>query len=358
MIQVLLEEMEIPRDSISTEFALKQIDSTSGQRADIVVWHKDREGKEYALLVLELKAKHIELTDHTLEQVKTYNEILKAKYIGIANGKLVKLYEVQGKKTIPLINELYTYSELVKGKVEYTSFHPLQRLSYDLTTYDRYVHHLRKEGYIGEGTPVELHSFLSELQNFLLSGKIHLTRQYKSTIIEDLSYGVFSFGNASGGSFPGYYRSFIVKDLEGKFEIYRIGMFGTPILVDDPVYGNRAGNTYLTVAKDQTGSSSIILQLNIDQFFSYSKEKDLYKVFHNGRRNGFKNKEVIESVKKVTPDLMLDGEIYLGSLPAHRSITSEDGSDFIERLIEDTCLRAKLAQKRKGSKNKKTTLCR
>jgi len=109
MIQVLLEEMEIPRDSISTEFALKQIDSTSGQRADIVVWHKDREGKEHALLVLELKAEHIELTDHTLEQVKTYNEILKGKYIGIANGKQVQLYEVQGKKTIPwLMNYIPT----------------------------------------------------------------------------------------------------------------------------------------------------------------------------------------------------------------------------------------------------------
>jgi len=239
----------------------------------------------------------------------------------------------------------------VKGKVEYTSFRPLRRLSYDLTTYDRYVQHIRKEGYIGEGTPVKMDWFLSELQNFLLCGKITLSGMYRSSIIEDLSYGFFSFGNASGGSFPGYYRSFIVQDLDGKFDIYRIGMFGTPILVDDPVYGNRTGNTYLTVAKDQTGNSSNILQLNIDQFFTYSKGKDFYKVWHNGRRNGYKNKEVIESVEKFTPDLMLAGELYLGSLPAHRSITSEDGSDFIERLIEYACLRAKLAQKRKKKGN-------
>src|SRR5690554_1937737 len=94
IIQGLIEEMEIPRDTISTEFPLNHIDSTSKQRADIVVWNKDRDGNEHALLVLEIKAKHVELTDHTLEQVKSYNEILNAKYIGVSNGKQMQLYEV------------------------------------------------------------------------------------------------------------------------------------------------------------------------------------------------------------------------------------------------------------------------
>jgi hypothetical protein len=349
MIQILIEEMEIPRDSISTEFSLN-----SGQRADIVVWHKDRQGNEHALLVLEMKAKHIELTDHALEQVKSYNTILKAKYIGVSNGRKIHLFEVQGEEVIPLVNELYTYSELIKGKVEYTSFRRLQRLSYDLSTYDRYVKYLRDLGYIGEGTPIEMHTFISELQNYILCGEIQISEQYQSTIMEDLSYGVFSFGNASGGSFPGYYRSFIVKDFNGRFEIYRIGVFGTSVLVDDPIYGNRKGNTYLCIAKDHSGSSTNILQLNIDQYFTYSNEKNSYEVFHNGRRNGFKNKDVLDSVHKFTPGLIAEGKVYLGSLPAHSPIMNNAGSDFIERLIEYACLRDKLVKKpkRKGRINK------
>ncbi|WP_456276768.1 type I restriction enzyme HsdR N-terminal domain-containing protein [Bacillus sp. AK128] len=346
-IQVLIEEMEMPRDTISTEFALNQIDPTSRQRADIVVWHKDRDGNEHALLVLEIKANHIELTNHTLEQVQSYNEILKAKYLGISNGKHMQLYEVNKGNTIPLTNELYTYSELLRGKVEYTKFRELRRLSYELATYDRYVKFLLKEGYIGEGTPTKMHPFISGLQNFILCGEVDISSNYRTKIIEDLSYGTFSFGNASGGGFPGYYRSFIVKDIDGKHSIYRIGIFGTAVMVNDPVYGNRNGNTYLTVAVDNSGLSTSILQLNIDQFSSYSKEQKSFEIFHNGRRNGLKNHQVIEKVSQLTPELILNGKVYLGTLPAHDSISIKEGSDFIERLIEYASVRVKLAEKQK-----------
>jgi len=347
IIQVLIEEMEIPRDTISTEFPLNHIDSTSKQRADIVVWHKERDGNEHALLVLEIKAKHIELTNHTLEQVKSYNKILNAKYIGISNGKQMQLYDVTNDNVVPLTNELYTYKELLKGKVEYTKFRELRRLPYELTTYDRYMRFLLQEGYIGEGTPVEMHPFISELQNFILCDEFYNGGEYRTKIVKDLSYGKFSFGNASGGSFPGYYRSLMVKDLSGKHSVYRIGIFGTPVLVNDPVYGNRNGNTYLIVAVDNSGFSTNILQLNIDQFTSFSDEQKSYEIFHNGRRNGFTNRQVIEKVNQFSPELIVDEKIYLGSIPAQGSISIRDGSNFIERLVEYVSVRVKFAEKKK-----------
>jgi hypothetical protein len=94
VLTILIEEMGIPRDTISTEYALGKIDPTTRQRADIVVWNKNRDGDEHALLILEIKASHVELTDHILMQVKSYNEILKAKYIGISNGIQMQLFEV------------------------------------------------------------------------------------------------------------------------------------------------------------------------------------------------------------------------------------------------------------------------
>ncbi|WP_227940103.1 type I restriction enzyme HsdR N-terminal domain-containing protein [Alkalihalobacillus deserti] len=354
LINYLINEMEIPPSAISTEYPLNYIDPRSRKRADIVVWNRDRHDNEQALLVLELKAKHIELTEHTLEQVKSYNNILKAKYVGVSNGKYIDLYEVDGENLVLLTDDIHTYSELLKGKVEYTKFRKLKRLPYDLTTYHRYVNHLLEVGYIGEGTPVEMHGFISELQNYILCGEILSSSKYSTSIKEDLSYGTFSFGNASGGNFPGYYRSFIVEDINGNHSIYRIGIFGTPIFKNDRVYGNRTGNSYLCVAVDQSGVSTHILQLNIDKFFRYNKDQKIYNIFHNGRRNGYTNKEVIDKVQQYAPELICNGQIYLGSLPEGKSFTSSTGSQFIERLLLYTSVREKLLQKKKVKKKRLT----
>jgi hypothetical protein len=350
LLQYLIHEMQIPADSISTEYPLNRISPNTRQRADIVVWYKNREGLELPLLVLELKAQHIQLTQQTLEQVKSYNEILNAKYIGVSNGTYVDLYEVTVDEIIPLTDSLFTYSELLKGKVEYSQFRNPERLSYDLTTYERYIEFLYNEGYIGEGTAKENRPFISELQNFILCEQLQPSNLYKISIIEDLSTGVFTFGSASGGNYTGYYRSFILKDLDGNHTIYRIAIFGTNKLVNDPVYGNRTGNTYLTVATDDSETSAHILQLNIDQFFYHDKEHDQYEITHNGRRNGFKNVEVLEVVQKYAPNLIKNGKVYLGALPASRSITAYDGSEFIERLLLYANIREKLNKKSKKKK--------
>ena len=321
-IQILIEEMQIPRDAISTEFPLHQIDSTSKKRADIVVWCRSR-NEEIPLLVLEIKASHIKLTNHTLEQVQSYNRILKAKYIGISNGDTIELFVEHNERLIPLTNNLYTYVELIKGEVIYSEFRKLNRLSYDLVTYNRYIDHLVYLGYIGEDSLVNLLPFISELQNYILCGELQPSQQYNSVIADDLSYGIFSFGNASGGEpYAGYYRSLLIKDLNSQYSIYRIGIFGTLTLSNDPVYGNRNGGTYLMVAVDDndSGTSTNVLQLRLDKFLSYSKKKQTYDIFHNGRRNGFKNVEVLDLVNQYSPHLLEGNQVYLGSLPAHSSM--------------------------------------
>jgi hypothetical protein len=192
-----------------------------------------------------------------------------------------------------------------------------------------------------------MHPFIAELQNFILCEQIQPSNQYKTTIIRDLSTGIFTYGSASGGNFTGYYRSFIVEDLDQNHAIYRVGVFGTGKTVNDPKYGNRKGITSLNVSVDDSGTSANILQLNIDQFFHYDKEKKVYEVTHNGRRNGYKNAEVLEYVQKYAPELIKAGKIYLGTLPVNRSINTNDGSEFIERLLTYANIRDKLNQKGK-----------
>ena len=352
LLKYLINDMGIPADSIDTEYPLSHMDASSKQRADIVVWYRNREGKQCPLLVLELKAEHIPLTDQTLDQVKSYNQIIKAKYMGISNGTSLYLYEVKKGEILPLTYNLYTYHELLHGKVEYFQFRKMTRLPYELTTYDRYVDFIYRDGYIGEGTPIEMHPFLAELQNFILCENIQFKHRFKISMVEDLGTGIFTFGSASGGNFTGYYRSFIIKDLDGNHSIYRIGMFGTDIMTNDPIYGNRSGNTYLTVGTDDSKTAAHVLQLNMDQFFKYDQEKDHYVVTHNGRRNGYKNSQVIEYVHNYCPNLLSNETIYLGELPARRSITMNDGSEFIERILAYANVREKLNKKKK--KRKKT----
>ena len=347
LIEFLISDMKIPSESIKTEYPLSKISPKSKKRADIVVWARSKRENERPLLVLELKAQHVQITEQTLEQVMDYNKILKARYIGVSNGISVELFEVDGDDIKPLVNNLYTYSELIKGKVEYTEFRKMRRLTYDLVTYDKYLTHLFEQGYIGAGTPAQMYPLVSELQNFILCGDILRRNSYRISIIQDLSNGYFSYGNASGGNgYTGYYRSFILEDEKGDHYICRIGIFGTDNYINDPIYGNRKGNTYINVAFDNSETSSNILQLNMDRFFIYNEQHDCYEVLHNGKRNGFKNVEVLNYVREKEPSLIRDGKVYLGTLSANKTIEIIEGSDFVERLINYAYIREKLRRKK------------
>ncbi|WP_442636912.1 type I restriction enzyme HsdR N-terminal domain-containing protein [Rossellomorea marisflavi] len=342
VVQILIEKLGIPKESISTEFPLSRIDPTTKKRADVVVWKTEEDGRKTALMVLELKAAHLPYSDHALEQVLEYNTYLKAEYVGVSNGDYSNLYKMVENKPAQLQEGLYHYNELLNGHIHYVKYKEMQRLPYELSTYERYMHFLMEEGCIGEGTPEKLHPFLSDLHNYVLSGEVEINGYDR--IQKDLNVGYFSFGNASGGSFPGWYRSFIVKDHLGRLSIYRLGMFGTPICKNDSVYGNRSGNTYLSVARDFSGISKNVLQLNLDRYLVNHSRTNEYQVTHTGRKNGFKNEQVIHSVGKWVPKLIHKNKVILGTLPSNRSISTIEGSRFINNLIEYACARECLSK--------------
>lgn len=352
LLEILINDMEIPASSIKTEYPLSKMDSKSKQRADIVVWEETKSGEEVPLVVFELKAKHIEINDQTLDQVLSYNEILKAKYVGISNGVDTKLFEVINNIPKLLVNDLYNYKELIEGTVEYATHKKMKRLSYDLVTYDRYHEHLLNEGYISEATESSLYTFIAELQNYLLAGDINPENTSPVIIEEVKSYGSYSYGNASGGGYTGYYRSFMTNNLKKNNYLIRIGIFGVGAYSNNELYGSRLGGTYLNVAIDNSGTGSNILQLRIDKYFKLNG-KGMFEIVHNGRQNGFKNIEVIEFVKKHNPNLIKNGEVYLGELPSNKSISESEGSRFIENLINYAYLRGELKKSKVVKKKKK-----
>lgn len=349
VLNFLLDEMNVPEDYISIEYPLKQFDSISNMRADVVVWKDDEYENKIPFLVIELKAGHIALTDEVLEQVKKYNSLLKAKYLGVSNGKNTKLYECTDNGLKLLTTDFYSYKDLIDGEVEYQQPLKMRRLPYELISYNKYVDFLKSTSYLGERTRPELHILIAEVQNYLLCGEFIPRGRFNHKIVRDYSYGTFNSGNASGGSFSGYYRSFLVRSPQGNHTIFRIAIFGTAELQNDPIYGNRKGNTYLVVAVEKAGISTNVLQLNLDSFLVADSKYNSYNIVHNGRRNGFKNEDVIGIVKQKEPALILGDTVFLGTLPIGRSITVEEGSDLIERLLAYSACRDSLKKKRRKS---------
>lgn len=351
VLSLLINEMSIPVSAISTEFPLSRIDKKSKKRADIIIWVKEKLGEEVPLMVIEIKAKHIEITDQTLEQVLSYNEIVNAPYVGISNGDFIELFETNSDGIKQLKIDFYEYKELIEGKVEYIIPKKMKRLPYDLISYEKYIEYLLSEGYISEGTDVMLHPFIAELQNYLLVGEIKGGNSQPIIIEKVHPSGIYNYGNASGGGYTGYYRSFIVKNNTGDSHLMRVGVFGTTSYKNDPLYATRSGNTYINVAIDNSGTGSNILQLCIDKYFILNGESH-HEVFHTGRQNGFKNAEVIAYVEKQNPALIRKGKVYLGKLPNNDSISINEGSDFIENLLNYAYLRGELRKISKVNKNR------
>jgi hypothetical protein len=86
-------------------------------------------------------------------------------------------------------------------------------------------------GVLGEDTPEHLHTPIYSLYNALLhtpSVGSHLPRQRGSFRVEEyLGIYFMECGNYSGGTFPGLYSSFRVKDTRKDDQIYNAGFFST-----------------------------------------------------------------------------------------------------------------------------------
>lgn len=334
VIHHLIDKAGVPSNLISSEYLLSKVDGQSNKRADIVVWTEDK-----PLLVMELKAAHIELTENVLEQVISYNEILKARYVGISNGNNIRLFEVGITNIKPISEDHFTYTQLIEGEVKRVRIKTMKRLPYELATYVRYVSFVRESGYIGNDTLEAYHPFLAELQNYILKGDIEFKNSYGVSKLEDLSYGYFSYGNASGGGYTGYYRSFIIKDFLGNDAIFRIGIFGTDSVKNDPLYGNRKGGTYINVAIDQSGKATNLLQLSFDRFANVDENRDQINFWHDGRRSRVKNVKTIQALYKWSPSLLKKQKVDLGTLPSNKQLTSQNASNFIERILAYAAVR-------------------
>lgn len=123
LLHFMINELHFPEGLISLEqnlkkstFSNKSFFSSEKRRCDILVFAKDihPEQELYPLLLIECKAHAI--NEDTLEQVKGYNEHIKAYFIAIANSDTIKTFWFnQEKQDYESVSFLPAYSELVQS---------------------------------------------------------------------------------------------------------------------------------------------------------------------------------------------------------------------------------------------------
>lgn len=363
LVQILVEKMSIPIEAITTEYPLNYFDSSILLRADVVIWYREnRYDHDKPLIVFEVKAPHVKITDQTLDQVLSYQEILECPFVGVTNGTTSMIYEVNQQGNIKLLAEsIYSYEQFIGRDVIYVNNHlRMRRLSYEEVQYGKYISFLMDEGYIGVDTPAHLHSFMAELQNMIMVEKISYglpVNRYGIKIKEDISYSYLTYGNAAGGNFTGYYRGFVVEDLDGNEQIYRLAIFGTGATKDDPVFGNRKGQTVLCVTIDHhIHGAHNALQLNLDRSIKEDGGEH-FRILHDGRmtinKGAIKKQEVIDFISDSHDFLISDGKIDLGYLHANQSMKWDDAEEFIFRIMLYATLRERLRSKYSPRKKKK-----
>lgn len=119
----MVEKLSFPKELISLEqnvikSALDTSDTLSNKkrRCDIVVYAKGihPEKELYPLLLIECKAQVV--NEKTLEQVKGYNEKIKAFFIAIANSDQIQTYWFNANKhDYEMLPFLPSYPELVQA---------------------------------------------------------------------------------------------------------------------------------------------------------------------------------------------------------------------------------------------------
>ncbi|MGE7676369.1 type I restriction enzyme HsdR N-terminal domain-containing protein [Lysinibacillus sp. NPDC094403] len=323
--QKLLKQLLASNASIKPFIALEV--NTALGRADIVI--SDEQHQPF--LIIELKKNTEVISQHTLEQVMRYWETLKAPFVATSNGSATHIYHVvdgQPKE----IQETNIIRFLANQQIDYPTYMPLQRLTYDLSTYDRYLHYLVDTSYISENTTDEKQKWFAELQNALFTEKYEPTnRSLPITIEADFGTSYYAFKNAANGSWDGMHRNFRVHIKRLGSFMFRITIMGSASTKNDPTFGNRTGATHLNIAMQRHHTSTYNLQLSLDKFTQ--ELDDMYLIWHSGVKSRTKKEIVQAAVSKFAPQLIIDGQIQLGILPTTRSISAQEFSHFIENLI-------------------------
>ena len=331
----LMQELSVPKSMLSVEKPLAHYGLDTRDRADIVIDGMDeKKGVSFPVTVIECKAEDVFLGEKECLQAFRYADQLGAIYCAVTNGVRTYAYYYDEEKQayIPL-SDLPSYSEMIRG--QYDELHippfppriPMEKLK---EMYPSYI----ETGEIGEKTPPRIANPLVNLiESYLSPDHTFPARQYKLfRNIEDYGVRMLSYGNASGGSWSGAYRSFLI-DFRGNTELVSIN-----------VAAAYEETTYLNVAIDDDTTGHHALQYNIDRELGMVGNQLIF--YHSGKIGvgnigSGKIDGIRDLIRKEYPEIISANKFNLGVLTHDRLWNLDDAEEckLVENLISYALLR-------------------
>jgi hypothetical protein len=170
-------------------------------------------------------------------------------------------------------------------------------------------------------------SFLSYIFNEIELSVLDVGEFYGIKMLEDKGAKYTSFGNSSGGSWTGTYRSFLVQRANEKVKLVNISIMSC-----------LGGYTVLIVAIEDEYRSHNSLQLNLDRCVRNSGNGQI-EILHDGKISvanigAFPNREVISFIQDKCAQLpIVDGRLILGKIDNTKPCF--DQIDAVQSLIKN-----------------------
>jgi hypothetical protein len=348
-IQILIQTFQVPADMIKVEMPILSDSGKVKFRADIVVSGIKKENRTTTpVLIVECKEPDTQLTDPVRDQALSYAKVLKPKVAVITNGNQTKAYQwnenenaYEEIKQIPLYQDLLT-QEYFPPKDSISMFRRPNHLNLN----DKILQSMKSEGFFGQDTEERFFSFITNLIGLFLDpiAVVKTLKPLTGQFNKDCSVQFTTFGNASGGSWVGNYRSLLITDSSGDNQIIRFSILGKMKAENHPLYGNSKGHSMLLVAVDDYDKSHLSLQLALDRFVQV--DEDQYTIWHDGtltagKKGMAKKADVLNFIQLQQPSLVRDGKILLGQLNNSKLFTwdRKDVIQFVSNVIDYALLR-------------------
>lgn len=337
-LKYLIEKQNFPIDRIRVEESLAHY-GKGNRRIDILVLDKDN----LPFFIYECKKEFEPLTDDVINQALDYFELLNTvEYLGIVIGNQLDLLKYQDSEpnlikieqpNIQMINSGECV-HILDTEVDY------KRNKWEKPVNKQTIEELKNFGIIGEGTAEEYHSFLVNLDGWLLDQKDKLKFKNK---IEDIGIKFTKFGSAGGGFFAKEFRSFLLKEDEEK-PIVCIALTSMLSGKNSPI------RTSIYVGIETIKEKNSALQLQVGK--SVTIENNKINITHNGtitigRLGAAKRSDLLGFVEERKPTLIKNDVVYLGEFDENEEINSKNVGEFIENLIEYAILRNEFREIRK-----------
>ena len=343
VISYLIKDLGVPAEMIAVEEHLSHYGVQSKRRADIVIHQvDDTEEVLSPIAVIECKAPNVFLSERTADQMLDYANLLGCEYAVMINGIDCFSYKyIDDSNEYVQIEKLPSYSDMSNGIYEEFDIGELpQRVAFEemegiLKESLQYKMDFDPWEYdISPQTPFELAHAAFNLSECLLDTRIKMpTGKYgKFTLIEDYGVRMLTYGNSSGGTFYGPYRSFLIEyNGSTEFVSFNVTTYWKRVTPDKV-------KTCLCVAIDNEKTTHHALQLVIDD--NVTVEEDVVSFYHHGKiavgnRGSGKIDELRLFVEDLCPQIISGKRFYLGSLKNNKLWTLEDDNviSLIENLI-------------------------